>query len=209
RVSGRLLVADDSEANREMLARRLRRRGYEVVVAEGGREALAAVAAQPFDLVLLDVMMPEVSGLEVLARLRERYSLADLPVIMATARHRSASIVDALSRGANDYVTKPLDFPVVAARVERQLALKRANDTVRRLYAQLEEAQARIERLSDARGSALDDVSGWARAVAADLARTLGVAAVGVFQVEDERLVPLDAPAAAPPGPADRPAAPP
>jgi eukaryotic-like serine/threonine-protein kinase len=200
RASGRLLVADDSEANREMLARRLRRRGYEVVVAEGGKEALAAVAAQPFDLVLLDVMMPEISGLEVLVRLRERYSLADLPVIMATARHKSASIVDALSRGANDYVTKPLDFPVVAARVESQLALKRANDTVRRLYAQLEEAQARIERLSDARGSALDDVSGWARAVAADLARTLGVGGVGVFQLEDERLVPLDAFTAEPPG---------
>jgi CheY-like chemotaxis protein len=190
-ATGAILVADDSEANREMLARRLRRRGYEVVTAAGGREALALLAERPFDLVLLDVMMPEVSGLEVLARVRERHSLADLPVIMATARHKSASIVEALSRGANDYVTKPLDFPVVVARVESQLSLKRANDTVRRLHAQLEDAQARIARLMDSAGSALDDVAGWARAVAADLARTLDVAGVVVFLLEDERLVPL------------------
>jgi class 3 adenylate cyclase len=135
---GIILVVDDDPLNRDMLARRLESRGYEVVAAEGGRQALAQAAARPFDLVLLDVMMPEVSGLDVLRELRSRHSVAELPVIMATARDRSEDTVLALKLGANDYVTKPLDFPVVLARAETQLALKRAVEEVSRLAGELE-----------------------------------------------------------------------
>jgi class 3 adenylate cyclase len=137
-AQGSLLVVDDNEMNRDMLARRLARRGYTVAVAANGQQALAMLAVQPFDLVLLDIMMPGISGLEVLKILRENYSVADLPVIMATAKDQSEDIVTALQLGANDYVTKPLDFPVVLARTETQLALKRAVQETRRLAAQLE-----------------------------------------------------------------------
>ncbi|MFQ5684615.1 MAG: adenylate/guanylate cyclase domain-containing protein [Candidatus Binatia bacterium] len=133
-----VLVVDDNPDNRDMLSRRLARRGYTVAVAEDGDQALKMSDTEHFDLVLLDIMMPGMSGLEVLKILRERYSVADLPVIMATAKDQSSDIVEALKIGANDYVTKPLDFPVVLARVETQLALKRATEEIRRLADQLE-----------------------------------------------------------------------
>ncbi|MFN3428406.1 MAG: response regulator [Candidatus Sericytochromatia bacterium] len=122
---GTILVVDDTALNRDMLSRRLRREGHTVVVAEGGAEALAALAREAFDLVLLDVMMPVMDGLEVLASLRRSHSLAELPVIMVTARDQSADMVEALALGANDYVAKPIDFPVLLARVRTQLALRR------------------------------------------------------------------------------------
>lgn len=137
-VQGSLLVVDDNEMNRDMLARRLQRHGYTVAVAEDGERALEMIAAQPFDLVLLDIMMPGTSGLEVLQRLREHYSVADLPVIMATAKDQSEDVVTALKLGANDYVTKPLDFPVVLARTQTQLSLRRAVAEIQRLATQLE-----------------------------------------------------------------------
>jgi class 3 adenylate cyclase len=133
-----VLVVDDNQDNRDMLARRLRARGYGVLTAASGRRALELLEEPAVDLVLLDVMMPEISGIDVLRRLRSRRSMVELPVIMATARDASEDTVQALELGANDYVTKPLDFPVVVARVETQLALKRASEEVRRLAAELE-----------------------------------------------------------------------
>ena len=101
-VQGSLLVVDDNEMNRDMLARRLTRRGYTVAVAEDGHQALQMIEAQPFDLVLLDIMMPGISGLEVLKRLRQQHSMANLPVIMTTAKDQSVDIVSALQLEAND-----------------------------------------------------------------------------------------------------------
>jgi adenylate cyclase len=135
---GALLVVDDDGMNRDMLGRRLERRGYSVASAADGQRALAMLDTQTFDLVLLDIMMPGISGLEVLRRLRERHAMADLPVIMTTAKDQSSDIVEALQLGANDYVTKPLDFPVVLARVETQLSLKRAKEQIQQLAEQLE-----------------------------------------------------------------------
>lgn len=120
-----VLVVDDNEDNRDMLSRRLKKQGYAVSVAEDGQRALNMIAAEKFDLILLDIMMPGISGLEVLKKLRETFTVADLPIIMATAKDQSEDVVAALKMGANDYVTKPLDFPVVLARVQTQLALKR------------------------------------------------------------------------------------
>jgi adenylate cyclase len=135
---GPLLVVDDNEMNRDMLSRRLTSRGFEVEVAEDGAQALEKIAARRFDLVLLDVMMPGISGLEVLETLRKTYAMTDLPVIMATAMDQSKDIVEALKLGANDYVTKPLDFPVVLARVQTQLVVKRQKDEIQRLVENLE-----------------------------------------------------------------------
>jgi len=126
---GRLLIVDDSETNRDMLARRLERRGYLLATAAHGQEALEMIADTHFDLILLDVMMPGMSGLDVLKCLRGRAGLNELPVIMATARDRSEDIVEALNLGANDYVTKPIDFPVLLARIQTQISLKRLSDT--------------------------------------------------------------------------------
>src|SRR5919197_1400312 len=137
-AQGSLLVVDDNPLNRDMLARRLTRRGYTVTVAADGYQALAMIEAQQFDLVLLDIMKPGISGLDVLKTVRQRYAVADLPVIMVTAKDQSEDIVAALQLGANDYVTKPLDFPVVLARTQTQLALKRARQDIQRLAAQLE-----------------------------------------------------------------------
>ena len=138
RMTATLLVVDDNEQNRDMLSRRLAKRGYTVSVAEGGARALEMLREAPVDLVLLDIEMPGMSGLEVLKALRQTTTRADLPVIMATARDQGEDIVEALNLGANDYVTKPLDFPVVIARVESQLSLKHAMEEIRRLAGELE-----------------------------------------------------------------------
>lgn len=136
--SARLLVVDDNEMNRDMLSRRLARKGHDVAVASNGAEALELISAQAFDVVLLDIMMPGISGLEVLQRVRKTRSPTELPIIMATAKTESADIVEALRLGANDYVTKPLDFKVVLARVATQLGLKRATEEVLRLAGEVE-----------------------------------------------------------------------
>lgn len=125
--AGSILVVDDNAMNRDMLSRRLTRRGHTVACAEDGQAALAMLDEGAFDLVLLDIMMPGISGIEVLTRIRETRDAAELPVIMATAKDEQADIVGALDLGANDYVTKPLEFPVVLARVNVQLQLKAAN----------------------------------------------------------------------------------
>ncbi len=126
-----LLVVDDNEPNRDALSRRLRQRGFDVVVAADGAEALALVATAAFDLVLLDVEMPGLSGLDVLTQLRATHSQTQLPVIMVTARTQGADIVEAFSLGANDYVTKPIDFPVALARITTHLSHKRAVESLR------------------------------------------------------------------------------
>jgi len=97
---------DDDANNRDMLSRRLVRRGYSVEVAESGQEALEKIEAAQYDLVLLDQMMPGMSGLDLLRLLRATRSQIELPVIMVTAVDHSQFVVDALASGANDYVVK-------------------------------------------------------------------------------------------------------
>jgi sigma-B regulation protein RsbU (phosphoserine phosphatase) len=145
---GRVLVVDDTPANRDMLTRRLERQGFDVESAADGESALRLIshsASRPFDLVLLDVMMPGLNGIDVLRALRGRWDPTELPVIMATARDASQDIVEALELGANDYVTKPLDFPVVMARVRTQLSLKRAVEQIRELEKGLEQRNADLQ----------------------------------------------------------------
>ena len=116
-VKGSLLVVDDMAHNRDLLCRRLALLGYTVTAAAGGVQALRWVEQRRFDLVLLDVNMPDINGLEVLKILRQTYSPRVLPVIMVTAKPQSEHMVEALNLGANDYVTQPLDSPVLLARV--------------------------------------------------------------------------------------------
>jgi len=129
-----VLVVDDNPQNLDLLSRRLSSRGYQVHTAASGQEALARIAVQKYALVLLDVMMPKMSGLEVLQHIRRSHFSADLPVIMATARQDSAIVVESLRLGANDYVTKPLDLSVVLARMETQLSLAEAKHFIRHTF---------------------------------------------------------------------------
>jgi len=132
-----LLIVDDNEMNRDMLARRLERKGYVVGVADSAQQLLQRTKQDGTDLVLLDIEMPEVSGLEALKMLREAYSPIELPVIMVTAKNQSEDIVKALDLGANDYLTKPVDFPVALARIATQLSHKRAQEAVKALAEHL------------------------------------------------------------------------
>lgn len=135
---GSLLVVDDNALNRDILARRLEQRGYTVTVAEEGQQALNVILQQKFDLVLLDIEMPGIDGIMVLSLLRKTYSMAELPVIMVTAKGESADVVRALELGANDYIMKPIDFAVAFARIRTQLSLKYSNDEINKLAKELE-----------------------------------------------------------------------
>jgi diguanylate cyclase (GGDEF)-like protein len=164
-----LLLVDDDANNRDALSRRLQRRGYTVLTAESGPDALEMVGAHRVDAVLLDVMMPGMSGIETLRRLRQSRSVSELPVIMVTAKDRSEDVVEALDLGANDYVTKPIDFPIALARIKTQMMARRADpltglpnrvlfmDRLRRLIARSQmfdgqgvEGQAPDRRIGDA-----------------------------------------------------------
>jgi diguanylate cyclase (GGDEF)-like protein len=122
-----LLLVDDDAMNRDALARRLTRSGYKVLTADGGAVALRMIREHRIDAVLLDVMMPGLSGLDTLRQLRQFRSVADLPVIMVTAKDESDDVVEALDLGANDYVTKPVDFAVALARIRTHVMTRRAD----------------------------------------------------------------------------------
>jgi sigma-B regulation protein RsbU (phosphoserine phosphatase) len=162
-----ILIVDDEELNRDGLARRLQRHDYDVVTAKSGREAIELLGGRRFDLVLLDIMMPGMNGLEVLKFLRRVDSLVDLPIIMVTAKGESEDMVEALELGANDYVTKPLDVPVALARIRTQLALRRAVAQVKELEGKLDdhnrELRAATEGLTAANDQHTRDLEAAAR----------------------------------------------
>ena len=121
RLRPRLLVVDDVAENRDILCRRFQRRGYATVEAACGPTALELIAQQAFDLVLLDIEMPGMDGLQVLEQIRGRDPGSDLRVIMVTGRTQQVDVMAAVAGSANDYVTKPVDFQSALARVEAQL----------------------------------------------------------------------------------------
>jgi diguanylate cyclase (GGDEF)-like protein/PAS domain S-box-containing protein len=131
-VRARLLLVDEDESNRDLLSRRLLRSGYEVETAADGEQALRMARGQGYDLVLLDQVLCGMSGLETLRQIRETWSDSELPVIIITSLDESRQIVDALRMGANDYVTKPLDFQVMLARIEARLRLALQDREMRR-----------------------------------------------------------------------------
>ena len=164
--SVRVLIVDDIADNRDLLARRFQRRGYEIFQAEGGLRALEMIAEGGFDIVLLDVLMPDLNGLDVLKQIRETHSPLQLPVIMVTAQAESRDIVTALELGANDYITKPVDFPVALARVDTQvgrrraeLELLRANHTLKEKVVELHDAVERAEAANQAKSEFLANMS--------------------------------------------------
>jgi two-component system, sensor histidine kinase and response regulator len=119
-----LLIVDDHMANRTLLSRHLMHMGFETTVADSGYLALDLLKSCQFDLILLDIMMPGMTGLQVLGIIRQTHTVSELPIILTTALDESDNIVEGFTLGANDYVTKPIDFPVLLSRIRIQLQLK-------------------------------------------------------------------------------------
>ena len=128
RGRGKLLVVDDNALNRDLLARHLQREGHSVSLAEDGRLALAMIQAEPFDLVLLDLIMPEMNGYEVLQHLKGDAARRDIPVIIISALDELDSVVRCLEAGAEDYLPKPFNPVVLRARIGASLEKKRLRD---------------------------------------------------------------------------------
>jgi class 3 adenylate cyclase/CheY-like chemotaxis protein len=125
-----ILVVDDNEANREILARRLEANGYALAMAADGEEALERARSLLPDLILLDVMMPKLDGLEVCRRLKADKSLPFMPIILVTARGETSDVVAGLDAGGDEYLTKPVDQAALVARVRSILRLKQLHDIV-------------------------------------------------------------------------------
>jgi DNA-binding response OmpR family regulator len=159
-----VLVVDDDATNRDVLLRRLQREGYATEAAEGGRRALELVATRQFDLVLLDLMMPDVDGYQVLLRVKFDPALRDIPVIMISALDELESVVRCIEAGAEDYLPKPFDPVLLRARVGACLEKKRLREQeleYLRGVAAVEAAAAAVEA-GNFDSSSLEAVAGRA-----------------------------------------------
>ncbi len=142
----KILVVDDTPRNVKLLADLLTVKGYSVVTAASGREALASVEAEQLDLVLLDVVMPEMSGYEVCRAIRAQPATAMLPVIMVTALDPGEERVKGIEAGADDFLTKPINQPELLARVRSLLRIKELYDQVQTQAAELSEWNKTLEQ---------------------------------------------------------------
>jgi len=142
----KILVVDDNQANVDILRARLQANGYNVITAEDGEEALAAVREHVPDLILLDIMMPKVDGIEVCRQLRADESLPYIPIIMVTAKSDSKDVVAALDAGGDEYLTKPVDHASLVARVKSMLRIKALQDKVQEQTAELRQWNSTLEQ---------------------------------------------------------------
>src|SRR5262249_12920013 len=143
-----ILVVDDVADNVEILRTRLGALGYEVVEATDGEQALAKAAETLPDLILLDIMMPKVDGLEVVRRMKADKSLPFIPVIIGTAKETPKDVVAGRDAGGDDYLTKPIDHGALVARVRAMLRIKALHDEVQELNQGLEaKVKAQVEEL--------------------------------------------------------------
>jgi adenylate cyclase len=146
-LSSRILVVDDMEANRALLSRRLGRDGHSVSVANSGRAALELLAETDFDLVLLDLMMPDMNGFEVLRRLKDDPAAQHIPVIMISALDEIDSIVRCIEAGAEDYISKPFDPVLLGARIDASLERKRLRDREQAFTVELQAEKTKSDSL--------------------------------------------------------------
>jgi two-component system, cell cycle response regulator len=144
----RILVVDDHPDNVEIINARLSSRGFQIETATNGEEALAMVQEHPPQLILLDVMMPLMDGYEVSRRIKNDDSLPYIPIILVTARDSTQDKVEGLDAGADDYLTKPINFPELEARVRSMLRIKRLQDELDEKNRELEDANKRLRKLS-------------------------------------------------------------
>ena len=147
-LTGRILVVDDHEDNVELLRARLEAWGYRVDTAGDGKQALEAVMESPPDLILLDVMMPSLDGNEVARRIKQNPSLPFIPIIMQTALDSTESKVEGLEAGADDYITKPIEFAELKARLRSMMRIKRLQEELEERERELLEANERLRHMS-------------------------------------------------------------
>ncbi|QPC83530.1 response regulator [Phototrophicus methaneseepsis] len=143
----RILIADDNQSNVILLDRLLRQMGYETTPVYNGQAVIEAIETAEFDLVLLDVMMPDITGFTVLQWIRERYNLDQLPVILISALIEDENIIEGLELGANDYITKPIQVDILQRRVETQIKIKTSVDKHVYVEQQLKETTELQNRL--------------------------------------------------------------
>ena len=148
RTRTRILIVDDHEDNVEVIRARLEARGYQIQSASDGQEALEQVRHAPPDLILLDVMMPRIDGMEVVRRIKSDESLPFIPIIMQTALDTVQHKVEGLDAGADDYVTKPINFAELEARVKSMLRIKMLQDELARANQDLERANEELRRMA-------------------------------------------------------------
>jgi two-component system cell cycle response regulator len=146
--AARILIVDDHEDNVELLRARLDAWGYRTESAGDGVEALEKVEAAPPDLILLDVMMPKIDGIEVARRVKGNQNLPFIPIIMQTALDATENKVEGLEAGADDYITKPIDFAELKARLNSMLRIKRLQEELEERERQLLEANERLRHMS-------------------------------------------------------------
>jgi adenylate cyclase len=145
RTPARILVVDDNPTNVDILATRLESQGYEIVTAYDGEEALAAARSQLPDLILLDVMMPKLDGIQVCRQLKADKSLPFIPIILVTAKAETRDVVAGLESGGDEYLTKPVDHAALVARVRSILRIKDLHDQVEAQSAKLAEWNTALE----------------------------------------------------------------
>jgi phosphoserine phosphatase RsbU/P len=151
RASGRLLVVDDDEGNCDLLARRLSREGFEVVIARESGAALELLRGSRFDLVLLDVVMPGLDGYGLLKVLKSEPALRDIPVLMISALDHDERIARCIEQGADDYLAKPFNPVILRARINASLEKKRLRESEQKTLRALQETQAKLtSELSEA-----------------------------------------------------------
>jgi class 3 adenylate cyclase len=173
RTPARILIADDNPDNLDIFRTRLAAHKYEIITATDGEAALAAAREQQPDVILLDVMMPKMDGVEVCRHLRADPSLPFTPIIMVTAKTSSQDVVSSLEAGADEYLTKPVDHGALVARVNSMLRIKALTDTVQAQSAKLAEWNAKLEqRVNDQLGE-LESLSRLKRFFSPQLAEAI------------------------------------
>jgi two-component system sensor histidine kinase/response regulator len=176
-TAGHLLVVDDDAANRDVLSRRLKRQGHEVRTANNGRDALQLMRTTPFDIVLLDIMMPDMDGYEVLGRINGDERLRHIPVIMISAINDVQSVVRCIEAGAADYLAKPFNSTILKARIDACLEKKRGTDRETALFEQLQKNYKKLQEVEKLR----DDMRNM---IVHDLRTPLTAVIVGVEMLE-------------------------
>jgi len=141
---GHILVVDDNRMNRIKLARGLEQQGHTVAVAEHGQQAIEMLRTEPFDVVLLDILMPEMDGYEVLERIKSDSALRDIPVIVISALDEMDSVVRCIEMGAEDYLPKPFNPVLLKARLSASLQKKKLRD-LERAYCSKRSCSARVK----------------------------------------------------------------
>ena len=161
--TGCLLVVDDQESNIQIVGATLGKLGFEILPATGGLQAFQRLAVRRPDLILLDLLMPEMDGFEVCRRIRENLDWAEIPIIFLSSADDKGLIVRALESGGVDYITKPFNHAELVTRVRTHLALKRARDALKQLADRTCLAPARTRGASPRESSFRSSSRSWSR----------------------------------------------